>query len=298
MARAYAGRPPRERPRAAKSVAMPRAPRSRACASRIRAARGRSSSTRPSLRSTGRASSRPAVSGMRSPPRCSGSRRGAGGKILILGLGGGSVARLARAIAPEAEIVGVELDAEVVRLARAHFELDRLGLRVELADARAWLASAVGRARQRFDAILEDVFIGRGDAVHKPDWIPDPAHRPGRALLARGGLLRQQHPRRARPGRRGAARVLREPGRDPGRRLRQPRARRRTRRGSRARPCARPSPLRRSCARACRSSPSRRARPAALARPRSSSVSRRRDPSSRKCSTTWLKRSGRSAITA
>ena len=28
-------------------------------------------------------------------------------KILILGLGGGSVARLARAIAPEAEIVGV-----------------------------------------------------------------------------------------------------------------------------------------------------------------------------------------------
>lgn len=108
--------------------------------------------------------------------------------VLILGLGAGSVARLVRAIAPEARIVGVELDAEVLRLARAHFELDALGLELEQADARAWLERAV-RCPERFDAILEDVFIGRGDAVHKPDWIPDPAHRQARRLLARGGLL-------------------------------------------------------------------------------------------------------------
>ncbi len=112
-------------------------------------------------------------------------------RILILGLGGGSVARLARAIAPEAEIVGVELDAEVVRLARTHFELDRLGLQVELADAREWLAeqARAGARAGRFDAVLEDVFIGRGDAVHKPDWIPDPAHVQAAALLERGGLF-------------------------------------------------------------------------------------------------------------
>lgn len=112
-------------------------------------------------------------------------------RILILGLGGGSVARLARAFAPEAEIVGVELDAEVVRLARAHFELDRLGLRIELADAREWLAgqSRAGARAERFDAVLEDVFIGRGDAVHKPDWIPAPAHAQAAALLARGGVF-------------------------------------------------------------------------------------------------------------
>jgi len=109
-------------------------------------------------------------------------------RILILGLGGGSVARLGRALAPQAEIVGVELDAEVVRLARAHLELDRLGVRVDVADARDWLAAAVGRG-ERFDAVLEDVFIGRGDAVHKPDWIPAPAHDQAAALLARGGVL-------------------------------------------------------------------------------------------------------------
>jgi spermidine synthase len=106
-------------------------------------------------------------------------------RILVLGLGGGSVARLARALAPRAEIVGVELDPEVVRLARAHLDLDRLEVRIEIADALAWLRDAKGR----FDAILEDVFIGRGDAVHKPDWIPDPAHALARARLAKGGVF-------------------------------------------------------------------------------------------------------------
>jgi len=106
-------------------------------------------------------------------------------RILILGLGGGSVARLARALAPEAEIVGVELDREVVRLARARLELDTLDLRVEIADARAFLE----RDRGCYDAILEDVFVGHGDAVHKPDWIPDPGHGLARRRLARGGLL-------------------------------------------------------------------------------------------------------------
>jgi spermidine synthase len=106
-------------------------------------------------------------------------------RILILGLGGGSVARLARALAPDAEIVGVELDAEVVRLARSHLDLDALDLQVEIADALGWLEQATGR----FDAILEDVFIGRGDDVHKPDWIPEPAHRLARARLSKGGVL-------------------------------------------------------------------------------------------------------------
>jgi spermidine synthase len=106
-------------------------------------------------------------------------------RILILGLGGGSVARLVRALAPEAEIVGVELDRDVVRLARAHLDLDSLAVRVEIADARVFLE----RDRGRYDAILEDVFVGQGDAVHKPDWIPEPGHALARRRLAPGGLL-------------------------------------------------------------------------------------------------------------
>ena len=129
-------------------------------------------------------------------------------RILILGLGGGSVARLARALAPDAKIVGVELDPEVVRLARAHLELDALEIQVEIADALGWLAQAEGR----YDVILEDVFIGRGDDVHKPDWIPDPAHRLARALLSPGGVFvsntLDEHARVARAMREAFERVV------------------------------------------------------------------------------------------
>ena len=110
-------------------------------------------------------------------------------RILVLGLGGGSVARIARALAPDAAIEGVELDGEVVRMARDHFDLDALGVDVHVADARAWVADAQASKPGRYDAILEDVFIGAGDGVHKPDWIPAPVHDQAFRLLARGGLF-------------------------------------------------------------------------------------------------------------
>ena len=105
--------------------------------------------------------------------------------VLVLGLGGGSVARVARALAPRARIVGVEMNPEVVRAARRHFDLDALGVEVVVADAQRYLE----RARGRFDLVIEDVFTGRGRRVRKPDWLP----RPGLGLAARrvapGGIL-------------------------------------------------------------------------------------------------------------
>jgi spermidine synthase len=105
--------------------------------------------------------------------------------VLVLGLGGGSAARLARALAPRAHIVGVEIDADVVRAARRAFDLDALGLEVVVADAREHLA----RERRRFDVVLEDVFVGRGRTVRKPDWLPRPGLDEAARRLARGGLL-------------------------------------------------------------------------------------------------------------
>ncbi len=105
--------------------------------------------------------------------------------VLLLGLGGGSAARLARALAPRALIVGVEIDPEVVRAARQAFDLDALGLEVVVADARQYLA----RERRRFDVVVEDVFVGRGRAVRKPDWLPEPGLGVAARRLARGGLL-------------------------------------------------------------------------------------------------------------
>ena len=96
--------------------------------------------------------------------------------VLVLGLGGGSVARVLRAVAPRVRIVGVETNREVLRAARRWFDLDEVGVEVVEADAVAYLS----RSRRRYDLVVEDVFVGRGRAVHKPDWLP----RPGLALAA------------------------------------------------------------------------------------------------------------------
>ncbi len=106
-------------------------------------------------------------------------------RVLVLGLGGGSIARIARALLPDAHLVGVERDPDVIDAARRHFALDALRLEVVHADARAFLE----RERRLFDAVLDDVFVGRGAAVRKPDWLPEP----GLALCAKrvrpGGVL-------------------------------------------------------------------------------------------------------------
>ena len=36
---------------------------------------------------------------------------------------------------------------------------------------------------------MEDVFIGTGDGVRKPDWLPTPGHQLAAKRVARGGLL-------------------------------------------------------------------------------------------------------------
>jgi spermidine synthase len=106
-------------------------------------------------------------------------------RILILGLGGGSAARLARALAPRAEIVGVELDPAVVAAARRHFGLDALGVEVACTDALQFLADE----RRRFDLVIEDCFVGRGQAERKPPGFPLPGLALATRRLAPGGIL-------------------------------------------------------------------------------------------------------------
>lgn len=106
-------------------------------------------------------------------------------KVLILGLGGGSAARLARALAPRARIVGVELDAAVLRAARRWFGLDALAIEVVEADALRYLE----RSRERFDLVIDDVFVGRGRRVRKPAWLPHPGLALAARRVAAGGVL-------------------------------------------------------------------------------------------------------------
>lgn len=106
-------------------------------------------------------------------------------RVLLLGLAAGSVARALRALDPEAKIVGVERDREVLRLARRHFGLDRLRLELVTGDALEYLK----RERRRFDLIVEDLFVGPPRSVRKPDWLLGEGYRLIRRRLRPGGFV-------------------------------------------------------------------------------------------------------------
>ena len=106
-------------------------------------------------------------------------------RVLLLGLAAGSVGRAVRALDPEAEIVGVELDREVLRLARRHFGLDRLRIELVVGDALEYLR----RERRQFDLIVEDLFVGPSRTVRKPEWLLDEGYRLIRRRLRPGGYV-------------------------------------------------------------------------------------------------------------
>jgi len=105
--------------------------------------------------------------------------------VLLLGVGGGSAARVVRALAPAARIVGVEIDPHVVRAARRWFALDALGLELVRADAARYLA----RTRARFDVVLEDLFTGAAPRLAKPRGFPLPAFEHLRRCVLPGGVV-------------------------------------------------------------------------------------------------------------
>ena len=111
--------------------------------------------------------------------------RGRQRRVLLLGLAAGSVAQAVRALDPDAEIVGVEWDREVLRLARRHFGLDRLHLEVIAGDA----LEVLRRERRRFDLIVEDLFVGPSRSVRKPDWLLGEGYRLIRRRLRRSGFV-------------------------------------------------------------------------------------------------------------
>ncbi|HEV2237807.1 MAG TPA: methyltransferase domain-containing protein [Ktedonobacterales bacterium] len=80
-------------------------------------------------------------------------------RALLLGLGGGTVARLLARRCPAVELVGVECDEAVLATARAEFALDAVArLRVDVADAFAWVPLAAAEEPASYDYICLDLF--------------------------------------------------------------------------------------------------------------------------------------------
>ena len=80
--------------------------------------------------------------------------------FLLLGLGGGSLARFIHRRLPRSRVTGVEINAQVLAAARALFGLPREGARFRavLADGARWIREAAEPAS--FDVVLLDAYCG------------------------------------------------------------------------------------------------------------------------------------------
>jgi len=81
------------------------------------------------------------------------TRAGAPDAVLLLGLGGGTAARIYRALYPAARVTGVELDGELVAIGRRHLGMPA-SVEVVVDDARAFLR----RDRGRYQVAIVDAF--------------------------------------------------------------------------------------------------------------------------------------------
>lgn len=78
-------------------------------------------------------------------------------EILILGLGGGSVAKVLRGRSKKTRITGVEIDPLMVNFGKNYLGLDNSKVKIEIDDAKKWLLEN----KKKFDLIIVDVYQGR-----------------------------------------------------------------------------------------------------------------------------------------
>jgi spermidine synthase len=84
--------------------------------------------------------------------------------LLMLGLGGGTVLRQLRHFLPDISITAIEIDPEMIRLARRYMELDQLNVTVIEADAFDFLE----HNPDRYDILVDDLYRCGDRDVERP----------------------------------------------------------------------------------------------------------------------------------
>jgi spermidine synthase len=116
-----------------------------------------------------------ALLGRQHPPR----------SVLMLGLAGGTAIRTLRHLLPDCRFTAIDIDPEIVDLARRHMELDETGIDIRIADAYRWLASN----RRTFDVVLDDIYLAGKTDVFRPQSLDDVLLGQLRRAVAPGGVL-------------------------------------------------------------------------------------------------------------
>lgn len=90
-------------------------------------------------------------------------------RVLILGLGAGSNARIASAVFPAALLTGIEIDPVMIDLGKKYFSLDKIkNLKIVITDAISQVQK-LKRKKQKFDLVLIDLYLGYNPAPQTQD---------------------------------------------------------------------------------------------------------------------------------
>ena len=105
-------------------------------------------------------------------------------KCLILGLGGGSAAKLVNMFWPDAKITGVDVDPVIVELGKKHMGLEKTPVEIVICDGGKFVNKEVMTTKV-YDLILVDMYVG----VNVPEEFETPPFvRKVLGLLTRDGV--------------------------------------------------------------------------------------------------------------
>ena len=106
-------------------------------------------------------------------------------RILLLGLAGGTMLHILKHLLPAARITAVEIDGDLVDIARRHMPWPHDACEVVVGDAYAYLE----RTRKRFDVVLDDVYLAGTEDVFRPDMPSSGLAAHYRRVLAPDGIV-------------------------------------------------------------------------------------------------------------
>ncbi len=105
--------------------------------------------------------------------------------LLMLGLGGGTAIRQLKHFIPHMQVTALEIDPDMVKLARRYMGLDELDITVIVEDAYSYIKTCT----QTFDAVVDDVYLGGATDVFRPQAHDDALMDQLCARLKPGGIL-------------------------------------------------------------------------------------------------------------
>jgi spermidine synthase len=105
--------------------------------------------------------------------------------ILMLGVAGGTALRTLRHLLPDVSLTGIDLDSELIDLARREMALDDTKAEIIIADAYAWMKAN----KRKFDVIIDDLYLAGDDDVFRAETCDQAWLDLVRRSLAPDGIL-------------------------------------------------------------------------------------------------------------